>query len=57
MSFKDYDGRPSSPTRRAPSPQRRIAKREFLRRMALAGIGFSGFAAGLPRPDPAVRAA
>ena len=47
MSFKGYDKQTFIVDSAKAFGQRRISKREFLKRMGLAGIGFSGFAAGL----------
>src|SRR5205085_10161292 len=47
MSFKGYDKQTFIVDSAKAFGQRRISKREFLKRMGVAGIGFSGFAAGL----------
>ena len=47
MSFKGYDRQTFIVDSAKAFGQRRISKREFLRRMGIAGIGFSGFAAGM----------
>ena len=44
MSLRDYDRRTYIADTARAFTQRRIDKREFLRRMTLAGMGFSGFA-------------
>ena len=44
MSLRDFDRRTYIADTARAFTQHRIGKREFLRRMALAGIGFSGFA-------------
>jgi multiple sugar transport system substrate-binding protein len=54
MSFKNYDKQTFIVDSAKAFGERRISKREFLRRMGLAGIGFSAFATGLlgnPRPQ------
>ncbi|MBX6321910.1 MAG: sugar ABC transporter substrate-binding protein [Rhodospirillaceae bacterium] len=53
MSFREHDRKTFIADACDDFTRRRISKREFLRRMGLAGIGFSGFAAtflGGPRP-------
>jgi multiple sugar transport system substrate-binding protein len=47
MSFKQYDKQTFIVDSAAAFADRRISKREFLRRMGMAGIGFSAFSAGL----------
>src|SRR5690349_8150383 len=47
MSFKGFDRQTFIVDSAKAFGDRRISKREFLRRMGIAGIGFSGFAAGL----------
>ena len=47
MSFKDYDKKTFIADAARDFATRRISKRDFLRKMALAGVGFSAFAAGL----------
>jgi multiple sugar transport system substrate-binding protein len=47
MSFKGFDRQTYIVDSAKAFGDRRISKREFLRRMGIAGIGFSGFAAGL----------
>jgi multiple sugar transport system substrate-binding protein len=47
MSFKDYDKKTFIADTARDFAARRISKRDFLRKMALAGIGFSAFNAGL----------
>jgi multiple sugar transport system substrate-binding protein len=47
MSFKGFDRQTFIVDSAKAFGSRRISKREFLRRMGIAGIGFSGFAAGL----------
>ena len=44
MTLRDHDRRTYVADAARAFTQRRIGKREFLRRMALAGVGFSGFA-------------
>ena len=50
MSLKDFDRKTYIADTARAFTARRIGKREFMRRMALAGVGFSGFAVDLPRP-------
>jgi multiple sugar transport system substrate-binding protein len=47
MSFKDYDKKTFIADAARDFATRRISKRDFLRKMALAGVGFSAFNAGL----------
>ncbi len=47
MGFKNYDKQTYIADSAAAFAQRRITKREFLRRMGLAGVGFSAFSLGL----------
>jgi multiple sugar transport system substrate-binding protein len=47
MSFKGFDRQTYIVDNAKAFGDRRISKREFLRRMGIAGIGFSGFATGL----------
>ncbi len=47
MSFKGFDKQTYIVDSAKAFGDRRISKREFLRRMGVAGIGFSGFATGL----------
>lgn len=47
MSFKEYDRQTFIADSAAAYAGRRITKREFLRRMGIAGIGFSAFATGM----------
>ena len=47
MSFKDYDKKTFIADTARDFATRRISKRAFLRKMALAGVGFSAFNAGL----------
>jgi hypothetical protein len=47
MSFKGFDRQTYIVDSAKAFGSRQITKREFLRRMGIAGIGFSGFAAGL----------
>jgi multiple sugar transport system substrate-binding protein len=47
MSFKGFDRQTFIVDSAKAFGSRRISKREFLRRMGIAGIGFSGFAAGM----------
>src|SRR5262249_2811472 len=47
MSFKKFDQQTYIADNAAAFAQRRISKREFLRRMGIAGVGFSAFSAGL----------
>src|SRR5215510_10078400 len=47
MSFKEHDRKTFIADTARDFAARRISKREFLRRTALAGVGFSAFAAGL----------
>src|SRR3954470_4042804 len=47
MSFKGFDRQSYIVDSATAFGKREISKREFLRRMGIAGIGFSGFAAGL----------
>jgi len=47
MSFKKFDQQTFIADTAAAFAGRRISKREFLRKMGLAGVGFSAFAAGL----------
>src|SRR5262245_37157561 len=47
MSFKEHDRKTFIVDTACDFAARRISKREFLRRTALAGVGFSAFAAGL----------
>jgi multiple sugar transport system substrate-binding protein len=47
MSFKDYDKKTFIADTAAAFGQRRISKRDFLKKMAMAGIGFSAFNVGL----------
>lgn len=47
MSFKGFDRQTYIVDSAKAFGDRRISKREFLRRMGIAGIGFSGFATGL----------
>ncbi|MFL5338347.1 MAG: hypothetical protein ACJ8H8_35560 [Geminicoccaceae bacterium] len=44
MSLKDFDRKTYIADTARAFTARRIGKREFMRRMALAGVGFSGFA-------------
>ncbi|HZF34527.1 MAG TPA: extracellular solute-binding protein [Candidatus Angelobacter sp.] len=53
MSFKKYDKQTFIVDTAGAYAKRRISKREFLRRMGVAGVGFSAFSLGLlgnPRP-------
>jgi multiple sugar transport system substrate-binding protein len=53
MSFKAYDRQTFIADTAAAYARRSISKREFLRKMGIAGVGFSAFATGLlgqPRP-------
>jgi multiple sugar transport system substrate-binding protein len=47
MSFKDYDKKTFIADAAADFARRRISKRDFLKKMALAGVGFSAFSAGM----------
>src|SRR5262245_28610602 len=47
MSFKEYDKRTFIARAASDFAARRISKRDFLRKMAWAGIGFSAFNLGL----------
>ena len=47
MSFKEFDKKTFIVDTANAYAQRRISKREFLKRMSLAGIGFSALASGL----------
>ena len=47
MSFKGFDRQTFIVDSAKAFGSRKISKREFMRRMGIAGIGFSGFAAGL----------
>ena len=47
MSFKEHDKRTFIIDSANAFTERRISKREFLRRMGLAGIGFSSFGLGM----------
>ena len=47
MSFRDHDKKTFIADAANAFAQRRITKRDFLKKMSLAGIGFSAFAAGL----------
>src|SRR5919204_6160659 len=47
MSFREHDKKTFIADAARDFAARRISKREFLRRTALAGVGFSAFAAGL----------
>src|SRR5262245_38483715 len=47
MSFKDYDKKTFIADTARDFAARRISKRDFLKKMALAGVGFSAFNAGL----------
>ena len=47
MSFKNYDKQTFIADAAADFAARRISKRSFLKKMALAGVGFSAFTAGL----------
>ncbi len=47
MSFKGFDRQSFIVDSAKAFGSRKISKREFMRRMGIAGIGFSGFAAGL----------
>jgi multiple sugar transport system substrate-binding protein len=47
VSFKEYDKQTFVADSAAAFAQRRISKREFLRRMGMAGVGFSAFSMGL----------
>jgi multiple sugar transport system substrate-binding protein len=47
MSFKDYDKKTFIADTARDFAMRRISKRSFLKKMALAGVGFSAFNAGL----------
>ena len=44
MTFREYDRKTFIADTAAEFARRRISKREFLRRSALAGLGLSGFA-------------
>lgn len=46
MSFREHDRKTFIADSARAYARRRISKREFLRRMSLAGVGFSAFAAG-----------
>jgi multiple sugar transport system substrate-binding protein len=46
MSFREHDRKTYIADQAKAFAERRIGKREFLRRMAIAGVGFSAFAAG-----------
>lgn len=53
MSFKEHDRKTFIADTARAFAERRISKREFLRKMAIAGVGFSAFASsflGKPRP-------
>ena len=47
MSFKDHDKKTFIADAAADFARRRISKRDFLKKMALAGVGFSAFSAGM----------
>ena len=47
MSFKDYDKKTFIADTARDFAARRISKRDFMKKMALAGVGFSAFSAGL----------
>ncbi len=47
MSFRDYDKKTFIADTAKAYAQRRISKRDFMKKMAMAGVGFSAFAAGL----------
>ena len=47
MSFREHDKKTFIADAARDFAARRISKREFLRRTAMAGVGFSAFAAGL----------
>ncbi len=55
MSFKEHDRRTFVADAARAFGERRINKREFLRRMTLAGVGFSGFASTFLGNGPALR--
>src|ERR1700736_7063301 len=55
MAKKEYDRKPFIADSAKAFAERRITKREFLRRLGIAGLGLSGFAAamlGRTRPFP-----
>ena len=47
MSFKNYDQQTFIADAAHAYTDRRISKREFLRRMGMAGVGFSAFGLGM----------
>src|SRR4051794_10767063 len=47
MNFKDYDKKTYIVDTANDFARRRISKRDFLKKMGMAGIGFSAFSAGL----------
>jgi multiple sugar transport system substrate-binding protein len=47
MSFRDYDKKTFIADTARAYAERRISKRDFMKKMGLAGVGFSAFAAGL----------
>ena len=47
MSFKDHDKKTFIADTARAYADRRISKRDFLKKMALAGVGFSAFSAGM----------
>ena len=47
MSFKDYDKKTFVADAARDFAARRISKRDFMKKMALAGVGFSAFSAGM----------
>ena len=51
MSFKDYDKKTFIADSARAFADRRISKRDFLKKMALAGVGFSAFSAGMLEPS------
>ena len=54
MGFKKHDKQTFIADSAAAFASRRITKREFLRRMGLAGVGFSAFSLGHARQHAAV---
>ena len=47
MSFKDYDKKTFIADTARDFANRRISKRDFLRKTAMAGVGLSAFSAGM----------
>ena len=47
MSFKDHDKKTFIADTARAYASRRISKRDFMKKMAMAGVGFSAFSAGM----------